>query len=54
MEKNVFIVTCYQNVIGVYETMEDATQVADSFIKKGRIADVICRPVINSKMKKNG
>lgn len=53
MENMVFIVTCYQNIVGVYASQEDATLVANGFIAKGRIADVICRPVLTSNIKKD-
>lgn len=52
MEKNVYIVTMYQNVIGVYESFDDASQVALGFINKGRVADVLSRPFITSKITK--
>lgn len=42
----VYIVTCYQNVVGVYATQQDATIAQNDLILKNRPADVLCRPII--------
>lgn len=39
----VYIVSCYQNLVGCYASFEDATQVAKTFIDKGRICDISCQ-----------
>lgn len=44
----VFIVTCFQSIIGVYANQEDASQVQRDLILKNRPADVICRSVVYS------
>lgn len=44
---NVFIVTVYQNIIGVYANAEDAFQVQREYIAKNRPADVLCRAVLS-------
>ena len=41
----VYIVTCYQSVVGVYASQEDAAQCQREFIVKNRPADVLCRTV---------
>lgn len=48
MEKlnHVFIVTCYQNIVGVYSSQEDAQQIQNEYISKNRPADILCRPVM--------
>lgn len=43
----VFIVTCYQNILGVYSSIQDANQAASDLINKGRPADVLSRIVIH-------
>ena len=42
----VYVVTCYQNIVGVYANQEDAAQVQRETIAKNRPADILCRPVI--------
>lgn len=44
----VYIVTCYQNIIGVYASNEDAYQVQREYIAKNRPADVLARSVFYS------
>lgn len=44
----VFVVTCYQNIVGIYAAQEDAAQVQRDCIMKNRPADIICRSVIYS------
>lgn len=41
----VYVVCCYQNIIGAYESFDDATQVAKELISKNRPAD-ICTQLI--------
>lgn len=41
----VYIVTCYQNIVGVYSKFEDAAQVAQVNIQKGRVSDIITKVV---------
>lgn len=42
----VYIVICYQNIIGVYATQQDASIAQTDLINRNRPADVLCRPVI--------
>lgn len=42
----VFIVTCYQNIVGVYSSQEDASACQRDLISRGRPADVLSRSVI--------
>lgn len=42
----VYIVTCYQNIIGVYASQDDANIASRDLILKGRPADVLCRLVV--------
>lgn len=42
----VFVVTCYQNIVGVYADQNDACQVQRDLISKNRPADVLCRSII--------
>ena len=44
--KIVYIVSCYGNIVGVYGNSSDATSSAQSFILKGKPADVLARPVL--------
>lgn len=39
----VYIVSCYQSLVGCFASFEDATQVAKTFIDKGRICDISCQ-----------
>ena len=38
--KTIYIVLRYQNIYGVYEKFEDATQVANVFLQKGQLCDI--------------
>lgn len=38
-----FVVTCYQNVVGVYLSQDDAAQVQRDLINKNRPADIVSR-----------
>lgn len=42
----VYVVTCFQNIVGVYANDEDAAQVQRTMIQKNRPADVLCRPIV--------
>ena len=42
----VFIVTCYQNIVGVYSDQKDASMAQCDLIQKNRPADIICRQII--------
>lgn len=42
----VYIVTCYQNVVGVYACQEDASVAQLDLIQRNRPADILCRSVI--------
>lgn len=42
----VYIVTCYQNIVGVYANQDDANIAARDLILKGRPADVLCRLIV--------
>lgn len=42
----VYIVTCYQNVVGVYANQQDAANCQLDLIQRNRPADVLCRNVI--------
>lgn len=44
----VYVVTCYQNVVGIYANQDDAAICQQDFILKNRPADVLCRPIIYS------
>lgn len=44
--KCVFVVMCYQNIVGVYADQDDAAQVQRECINKNRPADVLCRSII--------
>jgi hypothetical protein len=41
----VYIVTCYQSIVGVYASQDDAFQCQRELIMKNRPADVLCRNV---------
>lgn len=41
----VYIVTCYQNIVGVYSSLDDAVVVQKEYIAKNRPADVLARTV---------
>lgn len=43
--KPVYLVCCYQNIMGAYESFDDAAQVAKDLIQKNRPAD-ICTQII--------
>lgn len=42
----VYIVTCYQNIVGVYASIDDAILVQKEYIAKNRPADVLARSVL--------
>lgn len=42
----VYIVTCYQNIVGVYATQQDASTAQLDLIQRNRPADVLCRTII--------
>ena len=42
----VYVVTCYQNIVGVYSSQDDASQCQRDLIQKNRPADVLCRSII--------
>lgn len=42
----VYIVTCYQNIVGVYATQPDAVTCQLDLIQRNRPADILCRNVI--------
>lgn len=44
--KCVYVVVCYQSIVGVYADQEDAAQVQREYISKNRPADVLCRSII--------
>lgn len=44
----VYIVTCYQSIVGVYANQTDASQVQRDLIFKNRPADILCRSIIFS------
>lgn len=44
----VYVVTCYQNIVGVYASQDDACVAQKDLILKNRPADVLCRPIIQS------
>lgn len=46
LQELVFIVMRYQSVIGVYKNRRDAFDVADLYINKGQLCDVICKPLM--------
>ena len=41
-----YVVTCYQNIIGVFASQDDACQKQHELINQNRPADVLCRPII--------
>ena len=42
----VYIVTCYQNVVGVYADQNDAALCQRDCINRNRPADILCRSII--------
>lgn len=44
--KCVYVVMCYQTIVGVYADQDDAAQVQRDSINKNRPADVLCRSII--------
>ena len=42
----VFIVTCYQSIVAVYSSQDDACICQRDLINKNRPADVLCRSII--------
>lgn len=42
----VYVVTCYQSIVGVYAAQDDACQEQRNLIAKNRPADVLCRGII--------
>lgn len=42
----VYLVTCYQNIVGVYANQQDAVFCQSDLIQKNRPADILCRSVI--------
>lgn len=42
----VYIVMCYQNIVGVYASQEDASACQLDLINRNRPADVLCRSII--------
>lgn len=42
---SVYIVTCFNNVVGVFADGDDAAQCQREFVQKNRPADVLCRPI---------
>lgn len=42
----VYIVTCYQNIVGVYSSQDDAFTIQRDLINKNRPADVLCRSIV--------
>lgn len=44
--KVVFVVTCYQSIVGVYADSQDAYQCQTELINKNRPADVLCRSIV--------
>lgn len=43
--KPVYIVCCFSNILGAFESFEDATQLAKTMIEKARPCD-ICTQII--------
>lgn len=41
----VAIVTCYQNIVGVYASIDDAVQVQKEYVAKNRPADILVRSI---------
>lgn len=41
----VYIVTCFNSIVGVFADSDDASQCQKQFINKNRPADVLCRPI---------
>lgn len=46
----VYLVTCYQNIVGIYASADDAYQVQKEYISKNRPADVLCRTILYPQM----
>lgn len=44
----VYVVTCYNNIVGVYENPDDATQIVKERVAKGNLASMHAFPVIKS------
>lgn len=42
----VYIVTCYQNIVSVYSSPEDAYACQKDLVSRNRAADVLCRSII--------
>lgn len=42
----VYVVTCYQSIVGVYASQDDAAAAQRELINKNRPADVLCRSII--------
>lgn len=42
----VYVVTCYQNIVGVYASQQDAATAQNDLVNKNRPADVLCRQII--------
>ena len=42
----VFVVTCYQNVVGVYASQDDAAQCQRDLILKNRLSSIIATDLI--------
>lgn len=42
----VYVVTCFQNIVGVYANREDAFSCQGDLVLKNRPADVLCRSII--------
>lgn len=42
----VYVVTCYQSIVNVYASQDDAFQVQRDLIAKNRPADVLCRAIV--------
>lgn len=42
----VFVVTCFQNIVGVFADQQDATIAQNDLIQKNRPADILCRPIV--------
>lgn len=43
--KSVYLVVCYQSIVGVYAEQDDAANMQRELINKNRPADILCRPV---------
>lgn len=46
--KCVFVVTRYQNIVGVYANLEDATQVVKECVAKNQPANISTMPLVYS------